>query len=336
MNFSNFPLQYDRQNDENVFLSAELLVAPDRRAKISLCTVAGNPTGDVGASAENEDAIQIIQTESKLLLGVFDGSANSLCSPYLVPFGINGARIVSGRLRECLPEILEYQSLSQGLVHLNNRIKITIDTLLQELKIENPERRPMSTATIVNIDFQRLSLNLSHITDSILILWRKDGTSILLTPDQVEPTIISFRAALREVRDEQLALPNPSLRKNIKDPRIQNTLQNDHFARLHSRDGTGFGVINGTIDAEQYIVDGFYSLTNVEKILLCSDGLFPEGFESSELISRQLLLEQFQLGGFESVINWKRSIENNDPEWIEYPRIKHSDDASGIMIELVD
>ena len=186
-------MEYNRASDASVFLAGQFSFPAFLPIKAALCTVAGNPSGDALHPTLNEDAVGLLADRDNLVLGVFDGSANSIVCPYLVPYGINGARFVSGVLKENLPVALENSSLKTALLKMNDAVGVSTKELLERHHITNPSRLPMATATIARWERRTETLSFAHVADSILAVLYHDGSTALLTPDQVEPTFGSVR-----------------------------------------------------------------------------------------------------------------------------------------------
>lgn len=193
----------------------------------------------------------------------------------------------------------------------------------------------MSTATIAKIIGQEQILAFAHLADCILLVQHTDHTTALLTPDQIEPTFQSVRAALYGLREEQTKISSGSVRSRLPHPLVTEAQEKQHLPCINNPDLKGFGMMNGDPNAELYIIEGQLSLTDVHSILLCSDGFLPDGFEASEITNQAKVFDLITQGGLQSVINWKKQTEEEDREWLKYPRLKHSDDASAIFIDIV-
>lgn len=97
----------------------------------------------------------------------------------------------------------------------------------------------------------------------------------------------------------------------------------------------GYGIIDGSKKAEEYLEIGSIPLVNVKKILLLSDGLkihSPRGksIENEWAYSARLAFD-YGLSYLEKVIV---DMEEKDPACYDYPRLKGSDDKTGILLHL--
>ena len=102
--------------------------------------------------------------------------------------------------------------------------------------------------------------------------------------------------------------------------------------RNNNPNGKGCGIINGDPHVEQYIQTGTFPLQDVKAILLGTDGLTPVGWSEKKDEDRKKMLKEIQDGGFQKLFKTKKHSEDADSDW-NYIRYKHSDDATGILIE---
>lgn len=97
----------------------------------------------------------------------------------------------------------------------------------------------------------------------------------------------------------------------------------------------GYSVLNGRSDAELFIEYGKINRIRLEELLLHTDGLYyPEGLMEELQSPEEALFRQMKTSGLTDYAQWLVNLENSDPECIEYPRFKISDDKSAVWIEL--
>lgn len=324
-------LTYPRESDQKVFLQDSFTdAAINQPIEVSLCSVAGNPLGK--GTSINEDAVALKKEDGSIRIAAFDGSANSIVCPYLAELGINGARFVSGFLQEQLLQSSLSVSPVDFLAESNRKLQIALENLLKENGIKNPPRLPMSTATVVDINLREQTLRYAHVGDCQLHLQYRDGTTAQILRDQVEP---SFQTVLREfarIVEEESSKNGGSVKACLHDEGLLYELHEVHLPKLNALSGDGFGVINGTEEVLQYIESDVLPIQNIQQLILCTDGLIADGLDQMADDIQRTLFTHFSTEGFPGVIAWKQQIENEDPEFLRFPRFKHSDDASGVSV----
>jgi hypothetical protein len=101
--------------------------------------------------------------------------------------------------------------------------------------------------------------------------------------------------------------------------------------KLNAMDG--YPIIDGSKEALLYLEHGFISIQNVSRLLLLTDGLqFP-----SEDISHQIwkITAEFAFkNGLKNLEKNVSELEQNDPACFTFPRLKISDDKTGILISV--
>jgi hypothetical protein len=188
---------------------------------------------------------------------------------------------------------------------------------------------PASTATLVQIIPDRGVVCLSHAGDSFCIFFFTNGHSKFITTDRNRDCDNKMFQLMEKISKEKNITPSDARQDEI----VKQALLDMRQDTYNRPDGAGQGIINGSPHAEQYMQDVEFSLNSIQAILLGTDGLIPPGWDEQDEEDRGKLLAAIKKGGLEEVIRIKKEIEDNDPDRYII-RYKHSDDATGILIEM--
>lgn len=315
---------YDLGADDFVFRDCNIAIQSKGRTRtipISVGAVAGNK------AKGNEDAGALRVNGSQAILGLFDGAANSIVCPELAALGINGARFASHTLAEMLQD---HAALEHG------KILITLNDLLAErskLFVAQhgivPDLFPTSTGTVAVVDFESDEILVEHVADSILMLFHADGSSQVVTPDQVGRTVVSIVEDVKREMERTKETP----RSIAQRPEYQHRIKVNCLKNFNAPSGDGFGALNGSKDMAKYLWTKRLPLKDVESLLLVSDGFLPPSEDHNDPAVRSKLLALMRAEGLNGVYKWKSSVEDGDADW-HHIRFKHSDDSTGIWLRL--
>lgn len=93
----------------------------------------------------------------------------------------------------------------------------------------------------------------------------------------------------------------------------------------------GYSIIDGTAEAMEYLTHGRIPLHQVGKILLLTDGMQLHGMEGD--VWKESANFAFK-HGIDSLLDYVVQQEEADIFLKKYPRLKHADDKTGILVEL--
>lgn len=316
--------RYSVDDDTSVYKQGKIYTA-GRSVIVLACTLQGSQDGIT--KKPNEDAFSISIEGGTIHAAVFDGCTSQAPIDWLKDQ--TGARFASHFLKHHYEsQVMGRTQPVQILTKLNNLLREE-SMSQQRAPFLDIHTLPATTATIIALDVETRSLKLSHVGDSFCILYYSNGASQLITIDRNEAydkVILDkiYRLAKAKHVTPRQARQDPSIAVAIRDIR-QST---------HNRsDGTGQGILNGDPQAEQYFQNQSFDLTEVDSILLGSDGLIPPGYTEHSDKGRAQLLEIVREGGLDALIAKKHEVENSDPDW-KRVRYKHSDDSTGIYLKL--
>lgn len=94
----------------------------------------------------------------------------------------------------------------------------------------------------------------------------------------------------------------------------------------------GYSALSTNLDCLRYIETKEIPVTNVSKILLCSDG-FSSAFNNYKLCSINDLLLSENLS-LRHITEQLREVERNDSGLLKYPRLKPQDDCTAMLITI--
>lgn len=317
----NKELSYQNSDDQEHYVQSELTIGKEqaRQIKISAGTVAGSP------EKPNEDAYAVTIDEGVLTVGIFDGCSSQKPIHALAPQ--TGARFASHFLKDSFVNITSAIPLKEGMLGLNKGL---LDKNI-ELggSLEDVHTLAATTGTIVRINPDGNYLEFAHIGDTFCVVYFQDGTSKLLTNDLNSKFDDEMFALIKSIAKER----GISIREARKDERMTGALIDSFNRKFNNPNGQGTGYIDGDPNLEMYIQTGKIPLDGVSAVLLGSDGLPPQGWDQTNKEGREKLLNELHADGFQKLIRTKKQSEDDDPDW-NYVRYKHSDDATGIFIEM--
>ncbi|MBI1363376.1 MAG: hypothetical protein GC134_05275 [Proteobacteria bacterium] len=162
----------------------------------------------------------------------------------------------------------------------------------------------------------------AQVADCFIVEVRKDGTCVLVTPDQLvgvdNGSMAEARQRLRDGVPPEEILADPKVRAILKENRLKNNVV--------------FGVLNGEDDVKNLLCHGRRSLDGVAALVIMSDGMVPPtaGRESGAEMAARAMVDM----GVSAYWRMLKSLYDADPDFRKYLRFKHMDDATGMVITL--
>ncbi|MFB4168362.1 protein phosphatase 2C domain-containing protein [Virgibacillus sp. JSM 102003] len=272
----------------------------------------------------NEDAYVI--NEDARIFAAIDGAT-----------GLDGipGYVASQAVQEELQQVTQAKSLYKGILSANETLsEKTVEYYETNFKkLDNssineiPKRQRSSTGVAaIQFDQKGLSFDYFHAGDCMLFLKYENGEIRTVTYDLVQyldQVAINEVVKLREADGNELDIRD--LREKVKPILLQNR------DKLNSADG--YGVIDGSDEAFDYIEYGRIPLNRVTGILLLSDGLLlPTALDETDAWSNTA--EIAFTSGLVGLLGEVEEREEADPQCIKYPRMKKRDDKTGLLVEL--
>lgn len=274
-----------------------------------------------GNSVWNEDSL--IVNDTIHLYGVIDG-ATSL-EPYRGFGGETGGYLAAQLIAKTIMHMSQDnvgQKLTLPTMLLQANQQLRSEMLAAGVDVNRKEQLWSACALLVRV--YDTYVEFAHAGDCMLIAMYEDGTIRLITRDQLEVVDRPTRQLWAEgvasgltSRDELWQLVMPQIHAGR---RLMNTLN-------------GYSVLNGEPELADHMECGRISRAQLTSLLLFSDGLIdPQREHSYEEDLRQIILKVKSMG-LNNYIQWLIQVEESDPECLQFPRVKRSDDKTAIYLE---
>lgn len=266
-----------------------------------------------GSSIISEDAI-IINKKNRIF-GVVDG-ATSVTS-YRNSHGETGGYIAANLLASFFKKSSKVHSLSEVVLEVNHSLR----NLMIEAGVDINEKADLWSAAFVIIRINEMNIEYVQAGDCMLFAKYQDGTIRAMTHPQVahlDSITIQKAIDLRKQGYTSREHLLPTLRTN----------------RAKANTITGYGVLNGEPQFNQFLESGTFSRACMSKLYLLSDGLFPKTESVDDKIDWEQMIHDMDEKGLVKYGNDLIAAEEADAECQHYPRIKKSDDKTGITIDL--
>lgn len=282
------------------------------------------PNGD---GKPNEDSFVVVTKDKVIWVGVFDGTTSLRVLDMLQ--GTTGARFASNFLKDHFinDEMEIMESPKEMLLELNAH-------LLEEVKklggkLEDTHSLPAAMVALVKIDMDKLSLDFANVGDTWIVIYDQNSESELVTED----TNKKFDDEMFDLIQSTATSKGLTNRQARQEETIKQALYEMYLRRNNNPNGKGSGLVNGDPNVGMYIQEGTISLGNKAAVLIGTDGLEIQGRLLADDSYRKYLWENYLEGGFKKLVFLKKESEDSDPDW-RFPRYKHSDDATGVMVRL--
>ena len=308
----------------------------------------------------NEDAYYLQSDSQTLLAAVIDGASvrkqlpsfNRLVAESALPpkatIATYAARLTKDFIRDN-PTLAPRDLLSKANLRLRQQLEEVLPINAEAFIQDEPTYRdllqkdprfirlmlPACVATVLKIDFETQTANYAHVGDTALICYDNDGSAEQLTTDQMgkyDEQALQVAVRLKAERNAD-HISDVTALDEVRSINTKNGLYHNYVAENGLTDiAMGVGVIDGLLEMDDYIEEGTFNLTDIDRLLLCSDGIpLPTKLgETSDLVAMGNKLKTLGLQGY---YNYLRDIESKDVHRDEYPRFKVHDDATAIFLE---
>ncbi|MFD1451318.1 PP2C family serine/threonine-protein phosphatase [Oceanobacillus sojae] len=273
-----------------------------------------------GSNPVNEDAYVVNQ--KKELFAVIDGATGL--------GGLSG-KIAAETIQNCFDTGNFEDSLIKRISKGNTDLaKKTKQELGQEIETIAKEKR--SACGIAAIQIHENYMEYAQSGDCMIFVAYQDGGVQTLSYDHVmrlDQKAISelYGAIAKRVNQEIDGEAFQEIYQEEKERIIPILKANRE--KLNTRGG--YSIIDGTTEAMEYLTSGRVPLHQVEKILLITDGMQLHGVDGN--IWKETANFAFQYG-IDSLLDYVVQQEGTDIFLRNYPRLKHADDKTGILVEL--
>lgn len=290
----------------------------------------------IGDRDINEDAMVVDPQQN--IFAVIDGAT-----------GLGGlpGSLASGLIKKAL-EKEAFSPLRDKIIEGNTDLRETTESSNKEQhlleQIPKHERSSCGLAAIQihkNEDGTAASMDWASAGDCMLFLQFKDQSIRQVTFDHIDrldneaimlmqkewDNYLNGISTIEDVSIEELKRKHQLFRKNVQE------LLQANRNKLNTPEG--YGIIDGSHEAADFLEYGHIPLIAVNKILLLSDGLKLHSRRGSDqeetwLTTAKMAFEK----GLDELEKYILQLEESDPACLFYPRLKQHDDKSGILIEL--
>ncbi|MEQ8825943.1 MAG: protein phosphatase 2C domain-containing protein [Filomicrobium sp.] len=271
----------------------------------------------LASGSENED-----QTgHNGIMAWVIDGATDMVDEP-LVGKHSDAAWIANEA--QNLLEQMDIEAAAADLSHLPQQLNEELAKFFQLQCRRTPQHRwehPSATALIVRLGGQ--VMDWVSVGDCALIAQTPTGLHSVGIggPDAGDRSVIGDL--------KQLNAANQNMGDNGRKSQMWPTLREKRGARLNREDG--YAVLSITPPPPNLIGHGRIEVKPGSHVLLATDGLT----RLIEVFSRytpQELLDAAIAHGLETLCKELRELETQDGDCLKHPRIKRSDDATGLLL----
>ncbi|WP_156857567.1 hypothetical protein [Oceanobacillus sp. AG] len=275
-----------------------------------------------GDSQINEDSCVV--NEAAQVFAAIDGATGLFGAP---------GYLASQTLQEGLSKMTESSSLYQSIQQANERLgtkmvdyyETNIGKLASPVITEIPKSQ-RSTAGIaaVKIHPERKNLEYVHAGDCMLFLRYKTGEIRSVTYDGIHYFDDLAIKEMVRLREEDPPISQQEIQQSV------NAILLSNKEKLNTNEG--YGIIDGSEEALEYISYGRLPLHKVTDLLLVSDGLLlpTDGTETDIWMETAKLVFEH---GLHSLVAAVERREEWDADCEMYPRFKQRDDKTGILLK---
>ncbi|MCQ6561028.1 protein phosphatase 2C domain-containing protein [Paenibacillus mendelii] len=255
---------------------------------------------------ECEDAYST--TRETGLFGVMDG-VTPVCK-YRSSDGHNAAYLAAQHFKAFFESAGGSTDSTQDLKELVIAANAGLWNRMLEAGVNMTRRYEYWSTCVAAVWIKGDAIQYAQLGDSMIVAEYKDGRIEALTHDSVEG--IGERAARyrQELRDQQVEMPEEE--EFLRDPLLT------QFVRSMTNTPQGYSVANGMREAADYIQFGEVSRSEIQGLLLHSDGLYRPGIKSEQVY------QQVKEQGLQAYIDHLFEEERQEG--------RYQDDKTGLLL----
>jgi serine/threonine protein phosphatase PrpC len=236
----------------------------------------------------------------------------------------SGAAWLARTLSETLSAVLSESgppSLADTLAAAETKVSGAFERAVGDQPIEAPD---LPTACLGLALLHEGRLHLAAIGDISILHRRGDGTVTLLSDHAIEAVASRTQAAFAEARRlRPHEDPWPLVRETIRENRL-----------LANQPG-GYNVVHPRVPWRSLVVTANHAVDPGDVLLLLTDGFY-RLIDHFGIHTQADLVEAALADGLQPLIARLRAEEEADPHGVRAPRIKKHDDATAILVRVVD
>ncbi len=244
------------------------------------------------------------------IFGVFDGATS-----------LDKAYFSAGRTGGLFAAELAASSFRRGegsLLQSARRANQDIRCALEDHDVNIAERHRLWSTSLAVVKINGENMEYCQTGDAHILMIYGDGSHKVITPEV-------------DIDRETLQLWKEQAKGSCSS--IQRTL-GDQIKAVRLQMNRSYGVLNGEVEALDFIHHDHLDLTGVTDILLFTDGLFLPKENPGEENDWSFFVELYTQGGLQTIRNYVRRLQLEDPQLYTYPRFKMHDDIAAVAIHL--
>jgi hypothetical protein len=282
-----------------------------------------------GVNAENEDAF--VANQNAFVFTVIDGAT--------------GLGSLSGKMAaDIIKETFDHGNMNQSLLEIidigNKKIGLSVSEILKINDFHSISKENRSSCGIAAIKIINNRMEYVHCGDCMIFIEYENHEIRQITYDhlaKLDGAAIQLFKEAAELKLNDETDPNKwndedifHFLKETKKEVLPTIIEN----RRKLNTPGGYGVLDGSPEALEYLDYGILSLQDAKKILLISDGLQIPVHKASGQAPWIKTAEFAFKYGLEALKDEVNRLENSDKACYKNPRLKFADDKTGILIEL--
>ncbi|CAM4382922.1 protein phosphatase 2C domain-containing protein [Paenibacillus alkaliterrae] len=269
-----------------------------------------------GSNEINEDVL-IVNSKNRIF-GVVDGATS--VNAYRDEKGKTGGYLAANLLASFFTDAQDSENLVDVVQKANRELRSRM--INSNVDVSNKKNLWSAAFAVFRISDTRIEY--VQAGDCMLFAKYDDGTVRALTHDQVahlDFITISKREEAKKngcvTREEIFQYILPTVSGNRQKA---NTLQ-------------GYSVMNGEPELDCFLESGIINRACLKRLYAVTDGLFYPGTRADGKMDWNHMLSRIDETGLEAYAEQLILLEESDPQCNVYPRIKRSDDKTGIVID---
>ncbi|MGG3622197.1 protein phosphatase 2C domain-containing protein [Bacillus gobiensis] len=270
-----------------------------------------------GSRELNEDVLVV--NEQDQIFAVIDGATS--VTPYKNRNEETGGFIAANLLGSFLQDVDKTSSLENQVLLAND----ALHELMVESGIDTNKKTDLWSAAFVVVRIKETTLEYVQTGDCMLFARYSDGQIRTITHDQVSR--FDSKSLKKSLDGKRLGYHDPNELFQYLLPTIRG---NRNMANTFD----GYSVLNGDPRLADFMEKGTINLSGVERIYMISDGLFYPSTSIEEKTDWNAIVSTIDQFGISNYANKVIQMEESDPQCDKYPRLKTSDDKTGIVIDL--
>ncbi|MGG3640078.1 protein phosphatase 2C domain-containing protein [Bacillus gobiensis] len=270
-----------------------------------------------GSRELNEDVLVV--NEQDQIFAVIDGATS--VTPYKNRNEETGGFIAANLLGSFLQDVDKTSSLENQVLLAND----SLHELMVESGIDTNKKTDLWSAAFVVVRIKETTLEYVQAGDCMLFARYSDGQIRTITHDQVSR--FDSKSLKKSLDGKRLGYHDPNELFQYLLPTIR---ENRNMANTFD----GYSVLNGDPRLADFLEKGTINLSGVERIYMISDGLFYPSTSIEEKTDWNAIVSTIDHFGISNYANKVIQMEESDPQCDKYPRLKTSDDKTGIVIDL--